>query len=77
MRKKDADGILFTENTIFNNEIGDVEHPKVLTAQNIRAAQIYNIAFTYVRENFAIAGLLSHIQVKYQNFQFCDGDIVI
>lgn len=60
----EADGILYTEWKVNSNDKMDVEYPTILTANHIRAAHLYNITFAHVRLNFAIAGLLSHIQVS-------------
>lgn len=59
-----ADGILYTENVIFENKAIDRNYPKAIEAGNIRAAHIYNIGFGGVRENFAIAGLLPIVEVR-------------
>lgn len=66
---KVADGILYTENNVRENGTTDVEYPVVLVARYVRAAHIYNIAFSAIRHNFAISGLLPIINVKqsYQN----------
>lgn len=58
-----ADGILCTEYEICDGLKDYVIPPTILNAQCVRAAQKYNIVFSYVRENFAIAGLLSSIEV--------------
>lgn len=59
-----ADGILYTENMVFANATLNVEYPVVLKSKYVRAAHIYNIAFSHMRQNFSMAGLLSLIQVK-------------
>lgn len=59
-----ADGILYTENAIHENNATDSNYPKTIEAANIRAAHIYNVGFGGVRENFAIAGLLPVIEVR-------------
>lgn len=58
-----ADGILYTETKIWKKEATDTGYPKVICAEYIRAAHIYNIAFAAVQKNFAIAGLLPLIDV--------------
>lgn len=60
---READGILCTEYEIFDGIQDYVIHPASLHVQCLRAAHKYNIVFCYVRENFAIAGLLSDIEV--------------
>lgn len=65
---KEADGILCTEYMISDGIQGYVIPPTNLNAQYVRAAQKYNIVFAYVRENFAIAGLLSFIEVIRYNY---------
>lgn len=60
----EAGGILCTEYKIFKNKSIESPYPDYLNDQYVRAAHKYNIAFSHVRENFAIAGLLSEIQVK-------------
>lgn len=59
-----ADGILYTENAIHENNASDTNYPNAIEAGNIRAAHIYNIGFAGVRENFSIAGLLPIIEVR-------------
>lgn len=63
LNAKEADGILCTEyeNPDKINEI----YLDFLNSQSVRAAQKYNIVFTYVRENFLIAGLSSYIEVDH------------
>lgn len=58
-----ADGIFWTEHKVYADKTKDTDYPKIVTAEHIRAAHIYNITFTAMRQNFAIAGLLSSIQV--------------
>lgn len=60
---KDADGILCTEYEISDGIQDYVIPPTNINAQCVRAAHKYNIVLSYVRENFAIAGLLSSIEV--------------
>lgn len=60
----EADGILYTENMVLAKATLNTNFPAVLKSEYVRAAHIYNIAFGYVRQNFAVAGLLPHIQVK-------------
>lgn len=60
-----ADGILCTEHAVYENATMNVEYPIVVVAGHIRAAHIYNITFSAMRQNFAIAGLLPIIQVKF------------
>lgn len=62
----EAGGILCTEYKIFKNKLIETPYPDILDAQNVRAAHKYNIAFSHVRENFAVSGLLSEIQVNKQ-----------
>lgn len=64
LNKIEAGGILCTEYKIYKNKSIETAYPEYLDAQYVRAAHKYNIAFSYVRENFAVAGLLSEIQVK-------------
>lgn len=68
-----ADGILYTEHAVYENETMNVEYPVVVIAGHVRAAHIYNITFSAMRQNFAIAGLLPMIQVKSACFhgRFC------
>lgn len=61
--ENEADGILYTEHMVYEAEISDPAYPKVLMAKNVRAAHLYNVAFSHVRQNFAIAGLLTSVQV--------------
>lgn len=63
----EADGILYTEWKVYENDKMDVEYPKKLTAEYVRAAHLYNIAFGHMRLNFSIAGLLPFIQVQFTN----------
>ncbi|XP_055306558.1 uncharacterized protein LOC129570859 [Sitodiplosis mosellana] len=64
--ENEADGILYTEHKVYANEILDAAYPTVLTAKHVRAAHLYNVAFSYVRQNFAIAGLLQSVQEIFQ-----------
>lgn len=64
---KSADGILYTEHRISKNETAIVSYPARLDAEYVRAAHIYSIGFSAVRENFGMAGLLPAIQVLIQN----------
>lgn len=59
-----ADGILHTEHATYENKSTDTRFPKTIEAKYIRAAHLYNITFSAVRENFAIAGLQPMIEVK-------------
>lgn len=74
---EEADGILYTENKIRSDETTDVKYPTALESKCIRASHVYNITFAHVRENFAVAGLLSLVQVNFIttekafNFEFC------
>lgn len=61
---KTSDGILYTANKVYSKNMGNVTHPDALVAAYVRAAHIYNIAFSDIRQNFAIAGLLKFIQVR-------------
>lgn len=61
-----ADGILHTENAIWKEKVAGTFYPKKIEAEYIRAAHLYNITFSAVRENFAIAGLLPVIDVMYK-----------
>lgn len=63
MTIEEADGILYTEYKVYANETINVEYPTVLYDRHVRAAHIYNTAFSHVRQNFAIAGLNSFVQV--------------
>lgn len=65
----EADGILYTESKVYANETMSVMHPIALVANHVRAAHIYNITFSHVRQNFAIAGLLSFVQVLFDLIQ--------
>ena len=60
---EEADGILYTENCVYSNQIENVVYPIMLVTKHVRASHIYNITFCRVRQNFAIAGLLSFVQV--------------
>lgn len=53
---------MFTEHAVYRGTAND-RMPNVGDAEHVRSAHIYLIAFPLVRENFAIAGLLSRIQV--------------
>lgn len=67
-----ADGILYTEHAVYENGMLNVEYPvAVVVAGHIRAAHIYNITFSAMRQNFAIAGLLPLIQVKFKKKCAC------
>lgn len=59
----EADGILCTEWDVQNGTESN-ETPTEVDAESIRSAHIYVNIFKHVRENFAIAGLLSYIQVS-------------
>lgn len=59
-----ADGILYTEHVVYENGMANVVNPVVVVAGHIRAAHIYNIIFSAMRQNFSIAGLLPIVQVK-------------
>lgn len=48
---------------VYADATSNVEYPVKLNSEYVRAAHLYNYAFTNIRENFVIAGLLSHIQV--------------
>lgn len=64
---EEADGILCTEMVVIMCESIDLNllsYPEHPDAQRVRAAHVYINAFSYVRENFEIAGLLSEINVK-------------
>lgn len=56
-----ADGILYSLNTVQEYKGNEVEY---VTANDLRAAHLYNIVFTRVKRNLAIAGLKSQIDVK-------------
>lgn len=58
-----ADAILYTEMIFSYQSPSDIEYPTKIDPKHIRAAHIYNIAFTHVRQNFEIAGLLPLHQV--------------
>lgn len=45
------------------NEIKICKNPINLTKTYVRAAHIYNIVYSHVHENFAIAGLSSLVEV--------------
>lgn len=64
----EADGILYTEYKTMDNEIETMkeEYPTVLKSSHVRAAHIYNAVYELVKENFAIAGLLSLIDVSIE-----------
>lgn len=65
-----ADGILYTENKILKNGTIDTVYPVYLVAKNIGATHSYIVAFKNVRHNFAIAGLISCVEViRSSNFQ--------
>lgn len=59
-----ADGILCTEHEVYENGTMNTEYPVVPVACHVRAAHIYNIVFSAMRQNFAISGLLPTIQVR-------------
>lgn len=65
----EADGILYTESKVYSNETSHVGHPTVLVSKFVRAAHIYNIVFSHIRQNFAISGLVSFVQVL--NYCIC------
>lgn len=56
---RQADAILYTEKMYHAGNIEEVDRSEQFWGVNMRAAHVYNIAFTHVRQNFAIAGLLS------------------
>lgn len=58
-----ADGIFYTEMAVYEKKVIDSSFPRTIDTQYIRAAHLYNITFSAVRENFAIAGLLPMIEV--------------
>lgn len=60
---EEADGILYTETMVMEKRNENVNPGPVLTPKYVRAAHIYNITFSHVRENFAIAGLLPLVKV--------------
>lgn len=64
LSEPEACGILCAEYKIYKRKDIETSYPDVLDAQNVRGAHKYNIAFSHVRENFAVAGLLTEIQVK-------------
>lgn len=64
MSVEEADGILYTEIKVNANETMNVAYPTVLKSRYVRAAHIYNIIFSHIRQNFAIAGFASSIQVQ-------------
>lgn len=68
---EEADGILYTEKKVYDNETMNVEYPTVLNAKYVRAAHLYNVTFSHVRHCFAIAGLLSDVEV------FCIWDLTL
>lgn len=59
-----ADAILYTENAIHVKKATAARYPKAVEATNLRAAHLYNITFSAVRDNFAIVGLLPAIEVR-------------
>lgn len=63
-----ADGILYTEHKVYANETLNVGYPTALVTQHVRAAHIYNISFSHVRQNFVIAGLDSYVKVLITMF---------
>lgn len=63
-----ADGILYTEHKVYANETLNIGYPTALVTQHVRAAHIYNISFSHVRQNFAIAGLVSYVKVLIRMF---------
>lgn len=60
-----ADGILYTEYKAVEseNEIMNVKYPTVLKSLHVRADHLYRAVFEHVKENFAIAGFSSLIDV--------------
>lgn len=60
---EEADGILFTEKMVYEEQTMNVNYPTVLVAGHVRAAHLYNFVFGIIRKNFNIAGLKSLIQV--------------
>lgn len=68
LEAKEADGILCTEYATADGIQSYVIPPNSIHAECIRAAHKYNIAFAYARENFAIAGLLTDIEVDELKF---------
>lgn len=54
---------MFTEYRVYNGTKNN-RKPTKTNVEHIRSAHIYVITFQYVRENFAIAGLFSMIQVQ-------------
>ncbi|XP_031621007.1 uncharacterized protein LOC116339323 [Contarinia nasturtii] len=60
---EEADGILYTEHRVYDGTDNNRKPVKVVD-EHIRSAHIYVKAFDCVRENFAVAGLLSQIQEK-------------
>lgn len=62
---EEADGILFSEKKIHDNEQITVKYPTGFESKCVRAAHMYNITFSHVRENFAIAGLLPLVKVWF------------
>ncbi|XP_055309988.1 uncharacterized protein LOC129573498 [Sitodiplosis mosellana] len=54
----EADCILYTEVRSLEDSRKRVKYPTKINPNHIRVAQIYNISFTNVRQNFEIAGLL-------------------
>lgn len=62
---EEADGILYTEYKTYTKEDMTVGYPENCKEGFIRAAHIYDNSFMQVRQNFAIAGLLSYIQAMF------------
>lgn len=71
-----ADGILYTEYEVYENRTANIDYPTVVVAGHIRAAHMYNITFSTMRQNFAIAGLLPIIQVNAKTFNIYFEDII-
>ncbi|XP_031633299.1 uncharacterized protein LOC116347044 [Contarinia nasturtii] len=65
---EEADGILYTEKIVRNSETIDMKYPTGFESKCVRAAHIYNITYSHVQENFAIAGLLSLVQDSILQF---------
>lgn len=63
----EADGIIYTEHMSTDSA---TEIVNVLQTRHVRAAHIYRAVFEPVKENFAIAGLLSHIDVRSCSLKF-------
>lgn len=55
---EEADGIHITIDNWLGKNVEPSEYEDPLVPRYIRAAHIYNITFSHVRRNFAIAGLL-------------------